>query len=383
MKVTARVSLTEPLRACETLANPERLKGRIAVIERGDCIFVNKVRRAEEAGAIAVIVVDNTPGSSAMTSSIFAMSGDGNNDVSIPAIFLFYEDASHLLKAIVENPSLEVTIADNDTVEPNKSAEDILAAETLLGRLKGSFEDLLGKIDLSSEDQRAPLKPLAGKDNLQVTPRDRPEGPNPANDLSAHFQDAVPSQEDAPPWLMKLYEKLRGDTEPNKPQDAQQVEIQTHAIAIYVMKVFLSHEKSEYGGVVAEYSDAERAFVEMVQSMHTIRADRKPGWQENYSKSCGQLRTLLNKVEKLVSAMTNDSEFVNSPGGSKFIKKKSDFILLLRLLVDRFESLAKTMTEVYQFETQKEDDIVVVRPSEDVDAEKYPAGEEPQTKDEL
>lgn len=44
------------------------------------------------------------------------MSGDGKNDVTIPAVFLFYQDASQLLKAIQENPGIEISIADTSNI---------------------------------------------------------------------------------------------------------------------------------------------------------------------------------------------------------------------------------------------------------------------------
>lgn len=37
------MGVAQPLRACETLVNPERLVDRIAIIERGDCMFISKV----------------------------------------------------------------------------------------------------------------------------------------------------------------------------------------------------------------------------------------------------------------------------------------------------------------------------------------------------
>lgn len=46
---------------------------------------------------------------------MFAMSGDGKNDVTIPAVFLFHEDASELLKAVEENLGMEVSISDGNT----------------------------------------------------------------------------------------------------------------------------------------------------------------------------------------------------------------------------------------------------------------------------
>uniref|UniRef100_A0A1S4MY25 alpha-1,2-Mannosidase n=1 Tax=Pediculus humanus subsp. corporis TaxID=121224 RepID=A0A1S4MY25_PEDHC len=114
MRVTAKVGVADPIQACESLSNSDRLKGRIVIIQRGDCMFVSKVRKVEEAGAVAAIVIDNTPGSSLMTSSMFAMSGDGKNDVTIPAVFLFHEDASELMKAVEKNLGMEISITDGN-----------------------------------------------------------------------------------------------------------------------------------------------------------------------------------------------------------------------------------------------------------------------------
>jgi mannosidase alpha-like ER degradation enhancer 3 len=48
---------------------------------------------------------------------MFAMSGDGTDDVTIPVVFLFYQDASQLLQAVSGNPALEVTVADMRSVQ--------------------------------------------------------------------------------------------------------------------------------------------------------------------------------------------------------------------------------------------------------------------------
>jgi hypothetical protein len=42
--------------------NKRLVKNRIAVVQRGVCAFVVKVKNAQDAGAVGVIVVDNAPG---------------------------------------------------------------------------------------------------------------------------------------------------------------------------------------------------------------------------------------------------------------------------------------------------------------------------------
>jgi len=80
------------------------------VVERGDCMFVEKARVLQSLGAVGGIVLDSTEGTAAATSPLFAMSGDGVDDISIPMVFLFMEEARHLLEVLKHEPDLEVTL---------------------------------------------------------------------------------------------------------------------------------------------------------------------------------------------------------------------------------------------------------------------------------
>jgi hypothetical protein len=53
---------------------------------------------------------------------MFAMSGDGTDDVTIPVVFLFYQDASELMDAMYMNPALEVTVTDLRTIQQQHEA---------------------------------------------------------------------------------------------------------------------------------------------------------------------------------------------------------------------------------------------------------------------
>jgi hypothetical protein len=48
--------------ACEGIVNGAQIAGHIALIDRGTCTFVDKAKRAQDAGAIAVIIGNNTTG---------------------------------------------------------------------------------------------------------------------------------------------------------------------------------------------------------------------------------------------------------------------------------------------------------------------------------
>lgn len=53
---------SKPTFACQPVINADQIQGKIAVIDRGDCQFVVKVKNAQDAGAIAAIIVHNEKG---------------------------------------------------------------------------------------------------------------------------------------------------------------------------------------------------------------------------------------------------------------------------------------------------------------------------------
>ena len=71
--------------ACEPLAG---LSGRVALIDRGTCAFVDKVLNAQSAGAIAVIVANNQGGNTRIT-----MGGDSKR-VRIPSVMVSQDDGA-------------------------------------------------------------------------------------------------------------------------------------------------------------------------------------------------------------------------------------------------------------------------------------------------
>lgn len=67
----------------------------------------------EKAGAKGGIVVDNNKGSTSANSPLFSMSGDGVDDVSIPMIFVFSNDAKPLFEAIQAQVKVEASLLDS------------------------------------------------------------------------------------------------------------------------------------------------------------------------------------------------------------------------------------------------------------------------------
>ncbi|MEY2527267.1 MAG: minor extracellular serine protease Vpr [Verrucomicrobiota bacterium] len=77
------------------------LTGKIALISRGSCSFSAKIRNAQDAGAVAVLIVNNVPGTPA------AMAQDGTpNQPTIPAYMVSLADKA----ALVTDDGLSTTI---------------------------------------------------------------------------------------------------------------------------------------------------------------------------------------------------------------------------------------------------------------------------------
>ena len=103
--------------ACqEPFVNANDIRGRIAVIDRGggvECVFVDKVRRAQDAGALAVVIVNINDDNSGLF-----MTGDGifqptgtNFEITIPTIFIGKSDGD-LVKEIL--PEAYATLTNNN-----------------------------------------------------------------------------------------------------------------------------------------------------------------------------------------------------------------------------------------------------------------------------
>ncbi|WNJ19184.1 T9SS-dependent M36 family metallopeptidase [Pontibacter sp. G13] len=70
---------------CDVVANPTSVAGKIALIDRGGCLFVDKVLNAQNAGAVAVIIINNQAGGT------FTMGGS-SNQITIPSIMVSQSD---------------------------------------------------------------------------------------------------------------------------------------------------------------------------------------------------------------------------------------------------------------------------------------------------
>ena len=88
-KLTEEIVVADPIKSCAAANNGNEFWGKIVLVERGDCMFVEKARVLESQGAKGGIVLDNNPESDSNGgSNMFAMSGDGTGGVT--NIILFY-----------------------------------------------------------------------------------------------------------------------------------------------------------------------------------------------------------------------------------------------------------------------------------------------------
>ncbi len=97
-----------PTLACNPLANAAAINGNIAVIERGTCFFVDKVKNAQNAGAIGVLMINNVPGTPIIM-------GGTDNTITIPAVMISKADGQAILNALNNSTPITATITNNHT----------------------------------------------------------------------------------------------------------------------------------------------------------------------------------------------------------------------------------------------------------------------------
>ena len=98
----------QPELGCGPLLDPERLRGKVVLLTRGDCPFQLKAYRAQEAGASAVII-------SNPANDLFTMgAADPPNDypIDIPVILMRTTDTEPLVAALHANQTVRVGLAD-------------------------------------------------------------------------------------------------------------------------------------------------------------------------------------------------------------------------------------------------------------------------------
>ncbi|MFT5958811.1 MAG: hypothetical protein ACI8VJ_000561, partial [Polaribacter sp.] len=111
------IDATDPTHdACSEITNTAAMSGKIAILRRGACSFDDKVKRAEDAGAIGVIVINNA------ASGTISMGGDGLGfddetkelNITIPSAMISLEDGNAI--------SQQLLFGINGTLQPAPNA---------------------------------------------------------------------------------------------------------------------------------------------------------------------------------------------------------------------------------------------------------------------
>jgi uncharacterized repeat protein (TIGR01451 family) len=136
--------------ACTALVNASELVGRVALIDRGTCTFVEKSKRAQDAGAVAVIIANDADGGR------LAMSGD-DPSITIPVI-----SVSRLDGLAIRNQLSNVVTATVRENQQKRAGADVdgrplmYAPESLVGGSSVSHWDLSAEPDLLMEPRISP-----------------------------------------------------------------------------------------------------------------------------------------------------------------------------------------------------------------------------------
>lgn len=107
-----------PTQGCEAAINGDDLTGKIALIDRGSCEFGLKCLNAEEAGAIAAVVVNSAPGGGTIVMGAGAVGGQ----VTIPCVMIPFE-VGQLIRTELVTGSVNMTIG--NVMPPPPPANDL------------------------------------------------------------------------------------------------------------------------------------------------------------------------------------------------------------------------------------------------------------------
>ena len=133
--VTGDVVYTTPANACAAVSGS--VAGKIALVDRGTCTFVVKVKNAQDAGAIAVLVADNVAGG--------PPAGLGGADPTITI------------------PSVRITLADGNTIKANLPGVNATLGVDLSVR---AGADALGRALLFTPNPRQPGSTISHWDDI-------------------------------------------------------------------------------------------------------------------------------------------------------------------------------------------------------------------------
>ena len=118
-------NIGDPYDACEPAVNAAQLNGKIAVIRRGSCEYGCKAEEAQNAGAVAVLIVNNVAGS-----PVSMGPGTCGANVTIPTIMIGQTEGEALITEIENNTTVIGTLV-NKGLDINQAAYGNLSSLSL------------------------------------------------------------------------------------------------------------------------------------------------------------------------------------------------------------------------------------------------------------
>jgi hypothetical protein len=132
---------------------------RIGIARRGDCMFIEKARYLEQAHAIGGIFIDYNLALKSSNRSIFSMSGDGNNNIQIPLVLMFKDEALQLLHLLTVQPNLIVYIGDENYLM-DSFYQQIDYLESLIEPFNQTTKIwIYGQVDLFKKNRQCSIVP--------------------------------------------------------------------------------------------------------------------------------------------------------------------------------------------------------------------------------
>lgn len=98
--------------ACDNIQNAAQIAGKIVLIDRGLCVFTNKITAAQNAGAIAVVVINNTGGAP------IAMPGNGT--FTIPSVMISQADGDLIKQQLANGTPVNITLNSSAVSNPDR-----------------------------------------------------------------------------------------------------------------------------------------------------------------------------------------------------------------------------------------------------------------------
>jgi hypothetical protein len=115
---------------CEPFVNAGAIAGNIAFVDRGGCTFATKVKNAQNAGAIGVIVADSLPGCPA------AGMGGADPTITIPSMRLTLADGDLIRSQLVSG--VNATLTEDPALKAGSDAEGRVKLYTVVPFAPGS-----------------------------------------------------------------------------------------------------------------------------------------------------------------------------------------------------------------------------------------------------